>query len=200
MKTCPNCGFDCRESDTECIKCGIIFEKWQKAQKEKEKPQENTQTKSLAGENEYYVEKHGILSFQGLKDLAAKKEIDKATRIYVGNLGDWVKAETIPWVFEIPFPLQKIIGILAILGGAIGLIYALKMQTTVGDIHNIGLLSKQNNYIIVSGVIMLIGVIMTVFSPKKNLLDAEMKECPECAEFVKKKAKNCRFCGHIFDE
>jgi hypothetical protein len=28
MKTCPNCGFQCEPTDTECLKCGIVFQKW----------------------------------------------------------------------------------------------------------------------------------------------------------------------------
>lgn len=29
MKTCPNCSFQTEPTDTECPKCGIIFEKWE---------------------------------------------------------------------------------------------------------------------------------------------------------------------------
>lgn len=35
MKTCPNCGFESEMNDTECMKCGIIFEKWEAAQAKK---------------------------------------------------------------------------------------------------------------------------------------------------------------------
>jgi len=29
VKTCPNCGFQCEPTDTECPKCGIVFKKWE---------------------------------------------------------------------------------------------------------------------------------------------------------------------------
>ena len=35
MKTCPNCGFQCEPTDTECPKCGIIFEKWEAVESRK---------------------------------------------------------------------------------------------------------------------------------------------------------------------
>lgn len=33
-----------------------------------------------------------------------------------------------------------------------------------------------------------------------SLADGEWKECPDCAERVRMRARKCRFCGHVFDE
>jgi hypothetical protein len=37
-------------------------------------------------------------------------------------------------------------------------------------------------------------------TPAPDPSSGEYKECPECAELVRVKARRCRFCGHIFEE
>jgi ribosomal protein L37E len=120
------------------------------------------------------------------------------------------------------YPLAKILVIVGILG----LLVSLSMETTIGDFYNIGLLNDKQNYIIISSFLILIGVILhiynsnfkdkklpngdsssthnvsnpinedTIFSDKE--IESETKECPDCAEMVKLRAKKCRFCGHEF--
>jgi hypothetical protein len=48
-----------------------------------------------------------------------------------------------------------------------------------------------------------IGTIFTIIRGPNNYVNEddyyeEEKECPECAEYVKMKAKICRFCGYSF--
>lgn len=213
MRTCPNCGFQSEQQNIGCPKCGIIFKKWEnlhsreKASKNginrTQEEKKDKKQEPLAGKWEFYVKGHGKMPYQPLKQLAYKNKIEPKTLVYVGNLERWVEAESIQGLFTFN-PLSKIIGIAAIVGGTIGLLYALSMQTFVyteglGSIYNIGLLAKQRNWIIVSALIIIIGIAGTAFSFIKKDKN-EMKECPDCAESVKIKATKCRFCGHVFED
>ncbi len=101
-------------------------------------------------------------------------------------------------------------GAILLLIGIIGLLYSLFfMETSIDGINNVGLLNQKQNYVIVSSILIPIGIIQ---SSIKNFLtsknegpifsdsgaESEAKECPECAEKVKIRAKKCRFCGHLF--
>lgn len=46
----------------------------------------------------------------------------------------------------------------------------------------------------------LFGTLLFIIALPAILLASEkyVKECPECAEMVKERAKKCRFCGHDF--
>lgn len=213
MKTCPHCGFQGDPTVTKCPRCGIIFKKWEaiearekagkNATERVEEEKKDKKEKPLAGKWEFYVKGHGKVSLQSLKQLAHKKRIEPKTSVYVGNLEKWVVADSIQGLFTFN-PLSKIFGISTIVGGVVGLLYALNMQTYVyskslGAVHNIGLLAKQRNWIIVSAMVIIIGIAATAFSfIKKN--KNEMKECPDCAESVRIKATKCRFCGHVFED
>lgn len=67
--------------------------------------------------------------------------------------------------------LKKVLGTLLVIGGIIFLLISFTMETTIdtkmGRVHNIGLLSKQQNCIIIASLIILIGVILSIL--KKQL-------------------------------
>lgn len=67
---------------------------------------------------------------------------------------------------------KRTVAITCVVLGVAGIVGALFMDTTVssgiGRIHNIGLMNDQQNYLIVSGIVAIIGIILFVTLPKKQ--------------------------------
>lgn len=96
--------------------------------------------------------------------------------------------------------------------GAVGLIFAFFMDTSVltesgGRVNNLGLMNDKQNYLIISGILLSIGVILNI-SNKRNIQnhiaetapdENQNKTCPYCAEKIKLQAKICRFCNRDQD-
>ena len=112
----------------------------------------------------------------------------------------------------------KRIGLLVFFAGMIGLLIGLNLDTTVatygpgtGRVHNIGLLNEKQNFLLVSALLSLVGIILFAigktrgfsFSPadKEDLKPTQSAErdCPFCAETIKAKAVLCRYCGNNID-
>ena len=99
-------------------------------------------------------------------------------------------------------------GILALITGVIAVIGAMAMDVSVstgmgGRVNNIGLMAQQQNYLIIGGLIALAGLLMTIFSGKKQLSSEQLADlieakdsrpCPFCAEPIKHAAIKCKHC------
>ncbi len=104
-------------------------------------------------------------------------------------------------------------GKIVVILGACGAVFALNMDTSVstafGRVQNIGLLNDRQNYLIISCVVIVAGVLMTLLgrfgvssahaepSTGQGVPDhaSSMRQCPHCAEQIKAEAKLCRFCN-----
>lgn len=98
-----------------------------------------------------------------------------------------------------------------VIAGLLWAAVALNMSTTVetGDgrsdlgrfsadvpqmtVHNIGLMDKRRNHLIMACVTLIAGVILIGFGSISRPY-GEHRACPNCAELVKAEAKVCRFC------
>ena len=98
-------------------------------------------------------------------------------------------------------------GVTILVGGSILLLISLGMDTSVetggsfGRVNNIGLMKDQQNYVLISCVMILAGLVMTLSGRRSNetsgqSFSAGMKACPECAESIKWDAKVCRYCSN----
>lgn len=105
------------------------------------------------------------------------------------------------------------LGIILLALGALGLIFAMSMDTSVstgmGRVNNLGLMNDQQNYIIISAILLIAGLLTSlagVFAgsaaerpeasdvPKSGSTPKE-RACPFCAESIKVEAIKCRFCN-----
>jgi len=100
---------------------------------------------------------------------------------------------------------------LLILVGIVALLASLGMDTSVpstggGRIHNIGLMNEKQNYLIVSAVVLLIGVILNISNRKKidSRTEAEKvrngptpiyNDCPHCNAMIDEEWTQCQSCG-----
>ena len=93
--------------------------------------------------------------------------------------------------------------------GVFGLLYAFTMDTSVATeaghrVNNLGLMNDKQNYIIISGIFLFLGVILNISNRSKINKDPQAsivpdendyKICLYCAEKIREQAKICRFCG-----
>lgn len=104
--------------------------------------------------------------------------------------------------------------LVVLLLGIGGVLFSLSMDTSVptglGRVNNLGLMNQQQNYLIVSALVAIVGAILMLRERSRNdsrqgdeagphmkpAAEASGKRCPDCAETVKRDAKVCRFCGN----
>ncbi|KPY88947.1 hypothetical protein ALO97_03390 [Pseudomonas syringae pv. tagetis] len=96
-------------------------------------------------------------------------------------------------------------GLLILACGVVGIILAMNMDVSVvsgfGRVNNIGLMSERQNYTIIAGFIALGGLLIALMSKKSPIQngahgpDDQYRNCPFCAETIKKAAVKCKHCG-----
>lgn len=97
-------------------------------------------------------------------------------------------------------------GVIILIAGAIGLVAALGMDTSVstgvGRVNNLGLMRDQQNYILISALAIVVGLLLAIVGPRAPVQPSvtisdrgTLRSCPDCAELIQREAKVCRFCG-----
>lgn len=192
--TCSKCGLN-GDNSKECTECGVIFSKFLRQEEAKvDKPPEKVKVEEnesppenvVIGKDSYYIEGYGELSWDELQKMAQRNEIYLETDILVGRTSRWVLASSIPSLFLKDEVKNVNWGVFIIALGVLGLFISFNMDTTVwsgsSQVNNIGLMNDKQNYIIVSSLTLLIGVIVTIFLKSVEL---NQKECPKCTEQVR---------------
>lgn len=103
---------------------------------------------------------------------------------------------------------MRVFGWIVAAVGALALLYGLAMDTSVATVggqrvNNLGLMRDAQNALIVGAVLLVVGVIMATRKKAEPPPSAEgalkwewdERDCPHCAERIKKAAKVCKHCG-----
>lgn len=92
-----------------------------------------------------------------------------------------------------------VVGMLCIVGA---LAMDVSVSTGAGRVNNIGLMAERQNFILIGGLMLLVGVIMTVAGKRQvEVLGSfnDGRACPICAETIRCAALKCKHCGSDVD-
>lgn len=100
---------------------------------------------------------------------------------------------------------MRAFGVIAVIVGALMLIGALVMDVSVpsglGRVNNLGLMAERQNYTIIGGILLIVGILMARKSGAQPSVEAssDTRPGPACAELIKNAATKCRFCGEAVE-
>ncbi|MNI41883.1 hypothetical protein D3C73_961470 [compost metagenome] len=93
-------------------------------------------------------------------------------------------------------------GYLVLVVGLLCMVGALAMDVSVssgaGRVNNIGLLAERQNFILIGGLMLLVGLIMVIAGKRQMETvggSSDSRACPICAETIKCAAVKCKHCG-----
>lgn len=97
---------------------------------------------------------------------------------------------------------MRYFGYFVVVVGMLCLVGAMAMDVSVpsgaGRVNNIGLMAERQNFILIGGLLLLVGVIMAVSGKRRiDAFDSPSKyrACPICAEAIRCAAVKCKHCG-----
>lgn len=92
-----------------------------------------------------------------------------------------------------------IVGLLCIVGA---LAMDVSVSSGAGRVNNIGLMAERQNFILIGGLLLLVGVIMAVAGKRQVEVIGSSnhgRACPICAETIRCAAVKCKHCGSEVD-
>jgi len=98
------------------------------------------------------------------------------------------------------------VGYFLLVVGMLCIVGALAMDVSVSAgarrVNNIGLMADRQNYILIGGLMLLVGVVMAIGGKRQTGIVGSYNDgraCPICAETIRCAAVKCRHCGSDVD-